>query len=342
MDQVPLPFVVDQDTTYATHDDEHIQIRSCGAEGLTKRQYTMHIFINAGKGSDSCAYAELIARGQGKRISQVEREGWNKEVSPVIFQKCAWVDRPVMVKIAKNFVQRKQERHGDRPVLLICDNLDAHCCDKVLKIFGDANVFVFFVVPGCTDSIQPIDAGVGRLVRIYIGQALDDWLMCNDNLEKWESGFSASERRVLISNFLAAAMEQLKVNEEIRVSSFERTGCLLQLNPNEEEDSKVKPQGLRLPYLLPSALPTEMQSAQLQVAVPDIQLAASSVEDNVNNSISDELENRPHNASNDDSCEVDEPDEVVVCILERICGFIGEEIGIESVYALEECIDLAR
>ena len=48
-----------------------------------------------------------------------------------------------------------------------------------------------------THVVQPIDAGLGRSVRIKIGHALDEWLMDEGNLEKWESKMSASERRVV-------------------------------------------------------------------------------------------------------------------------------------------------
>jgi len=48
----------------------------------------------------------------------------------VRWQEKAWVDRPVMVDIAKDFVKFKKEKHGDDSVLLICDNLDAHCHEK--------------------------------------------------------------------------------------------------------------------------------------------------------------------------------------------------------------------
>ena len=43
-----------------------------------------------------------------------------------------------------------------------------------------------------------------------------------------------------------------KLNEKSRVRSFERTGCLLTLTPDEEEDKKIKPQGLSLPYKVPA------------------------------------------------------------------------------------------
>ena len=67
-------------------------------------------------------------------------------------------------------------------MLLFVDNLDAHCHLPVLENFAQANIFVWFVVPGCTDIIQPIHAGIGRSIRIYVSHALDRWLSIDEKL----------------------------------------------------------------------------------------------------------------------------------------------------------------
>ena len=44
-----------------------------------------------------------------------------------------------------------------------------------------------------TNFSQPIDAGLGRSVRILIGHCLDAWLMEADHImEKWESKVTAA------------------------------------------------------------------------------------------------------------------------------------------------------
>jgi len=71
-----------------------------------------------------------------------------------------------MLQIAESFAQHIKGKHGRKPVLLYCDNLDAHCHDPVLVEFKKGNVFVCFVPPQCTDSTKAIDAGIGRSVWI--------------------------------------------------------------------------------------------------------------------------------------------------------------------------------
>ena len=50
--------------------------------------------------------------------------------------------------------------------------------------------------------MQPIDRGIGQLVKFFVGQCLDEWLEDDDTLEKWESDtFSASDRRILLAQW---------------------------------------------------------------------------------------------------------------------------------------------
>jgi hypothetical protein len=238
MDQIPMPFIVDQDKTFTTDDDDHCQVKGTGAEGLNKRQYTAHVFINAGDTEETAqGYIDLICRGSGTRISRLEKESYNSEVN-VRWQKNAWVDRPVMIQIARTFVEFKRAKHGDDHVLLICDNLDAHCFSDVLDIFAYANILVWFCVPGCTDLIQPIDAGIGRSIRIYVGHALDKWLSLDENLQAWEERLSAMERRIMMTNFCAEAMSKMLSDEKkgVRIGAFKQTGCLMELNNRQLAD----------------------------------------------------------------------------------------------------------
>ena len=59
-----------RDSTYTEEGNEHVHVRGTGNEGLTKRQYIVHVFINAGDSEDNThGYVDMIRRGAGKRIS---------------------------------------------------------------------------------------------------------------------------------------------------------------------------------------------------------------------------------------------------------------------------------
>jgi hypothetical protein len=257
VDQVPLPFIVSQDSTYTLGDDMDIQVSGHGKGDPRKRQFTMHIVMNAGVGFLRDGYIELICRGKimdGTRFSLAERSQWHPDVK-MYFQKNAWMDRNVMAHSAERFNDHIKTRWGpEAKALLTCDNLDAHVFSGTKEIFGkEGRVFLFCFPPQVTEAIQPIDAGYGRSIRCAIGRLLDNWLMESDNMEKWETGMTAGERRVLISHFVAAANTEVLKMDESRVSCFERCGVLLTLDGSDDE--LIRPQGCtQLPVKIPTTV----------------------------------------------------------------------------------------
>lgn len=246
MDQVPLPFVNGQDDTFTTEDDNDVNIK-CPRESLRKRQFTMHLVFNAGSGDKAQGWCDLVCKGTGKRINSAEKELWDEDVK-IFWQDKAWVDKHVMRELARRFVKHKLKVHGATTwVILFCDNLSAHLDEEVKKIFGDARVFLCFLPPGMTNFIQAIDAGLGRSVRLAIGRHLDEWLMDELNLRRWEDAMPASERRILTTKLVALAMSETMdtSKDSVRVGCFERTGLLMTHTPIPAHDSKIRPQGMK-------------------------------------------------------------------------------------------------
>ena len=65
--------------------------------------------------------------------------------------------------------------------------------------------------PNETDQVQPIDRGLGRQVKIYMGQEMDEWLDDDKNLECGKVGRQRAVRlgppcasRVLVHECSAA------------------------------------------------------------------------------------------------------------------------------------------
>ena len=106
-------------------------------------------------------YIELICKGKllhGQKFSRAERAAWQDDV-PMWFQQNAWMDRKVMAESAKGFCDHMKGKWGNKKVLVYCDNLDAHICDKTKQIFAAGNVFLYCLPPSVTEAIQAIDAG---------------------------------------------------------------------------------------------------------------------------------------------------------------------------------------
>ena len=54
-----------------------------------------------------------------------------------------------------------------------------------------------------TESMQMIDAVRVRSTRYRVGRVLDDWIMKEEYMEKWESKVTASERIALTNHLVA-------------------------------------------------------------------------------------------------------------------------------------------
>ena len=84
---------------------------------------------------------------------------------------------------------------------LFADNLYGQTTDELERILKrDCNTLLWFLPPGCTDEMQLVDAGYGRLAKVGVAQALDEWLLNGDNVELKESyKLTASDRRMVIT-----------------------------------------------------------------------------------------------------------------------------------------------
>ena len=106
--------------------------------------------------------------------------------------------------------------------------------------------------PNYTDEVQPIDRGFGRHVKMYMGKAMDDWLMSDENLERWEStvrgtGLSASDRRILLAHWYYKAVVKALEGDAKR-KYFEHAGALLTADGTDDELVKLEaaPKGYQL------------------------------------------------------------------------------------------------
>lgn len=75
----------------------------------------------------------------------------------------------------------------------------------------------------------------------------DMWLDQLDNPERWESkSLTASDRRVLLTQWMGAAMEVLNSRQEYRFRIFEK--CRMAMTLDGSGDEKITLEGLEKPY----------------------------------------------------------------------------------------------
>ena len=87
-----------------------------------------------------------------------------------------------------------------------------------------------------TDEVQPVDAGVGRMLKVEVGRQLDIWLAQSDNLDKWENNaLTASDRRVLITPWVGAAMEIADNRPGCRFRLFKTCGMAMAVDGSGDD-----------------------------------------------------------------------------------------------------------
>ena len=266
-DQVPLPFVIGDQTTFEQRGAEQVSIVQPG-DGLEKRQattqlicraYDIELADDAVLGANGKPNAEgrktarpviprlavqakvaIVFRGQGLRISQQEKDQYHKNVD-VYFQPNAWFDTDTAIKWIEQTVTKftndnfkTVNAEGEEvfePTLHFLDNLSSQTHHRFRAACKNLNQTLMFYPPGETDNLAPVGAGLGKDVKVEMNRCRDSWLEEGENLEQWMSGkFSASERRILMCNWLGDAMEAVNKKHYAMYRYFERTGCLQKID----------------------------------------------------------------------------------------------------------------
>lgn len=237
IDQVPLPFVIDQDKTYETKGSEQVWV-SQPSSGLDKRQATLQLCIRA-EGEQNVKPA-IVFRGKGN-VKADEKAEYDKGVD-VYFQTCAWMDGEVNMQwVEKTFVPGVSKSVEEK--VIFADNVTF----QQEKRFHDVcrhelNAIVYLLPENHTDKVQPIDAGFGKMHKTKIGEEMDKWLEEKDNLELWHDKLSARQRRILMTKWAGAAWRELIKDKAFIKKLFQKTGCLITIDGTD--DDMVRPQGL--------------------------------------------------------------------------------------------------
>ena len=151
VDQVPLPFVIDQKTTYESADvGRYDKVwLSIPGSGLDKRQCTLQVCFSP---EDNTCRIAIIFRGtrDGYFISDKEKDLYHPDVD-VYWQKSAWADTEFSVKWIENTLKKAVET-SDTEFLLLCDNLGCQVKEEFKNAIRSLNGIVYY----CLKSKIPI------------------------------------------------------------------------------------------------------------------------------------------------------------------------------------------
>jgi len=202
VDQVPLPFAVNDEITMDIVGTERVWIKQLGS-GLDKRQCTLQLCIRArGEQPKPC----LIFRGSAKKRTPAQKKEMKQYDSDVIvlWQGNAWADGDVCVKWAGIHAKfSPTDFPCNNPTkLLLVDSLQAQVARPFVKAIERSNTVVRQGVTKATDIWQPVDAGIGHTYQRLIGSYYDDWLESADAVQYMERGsIPVEKRRILMTQW---------------------------------------------------------------------------------------------------------------------------------------------
>ena len=239
IDQVPLPFVVDQEKTYDVTGNKQVWV-SQPSSGLDKRQATLQLCIRAE--GDQHVKPAIVFRGKGN-VSSAEKTQYDQDVD-VFFQTSAWMDSQLNQEWVKRTLipgigTSPQEK------VIFADNVGFQqekgfheMCRK------ETNAIIYLLPENHTDKVQPIDAGFGKQMKAKIGEAMEKRLEEDENLDMWHDSLSAKQRRILMTQWTGEAWRKLSSDKMFAKKLFMKTGCLM--TADGSDDDMIKPQGLEL------------------------------------------------------------------------------------------------
>ena len=177
VDQVPLPFVVDQGAIYDTVGNKQVWV-SKPSSGLDKRQATLQLCIRTE--GDQNVKPALVFRGKGN-VSSAEKDNYDERVD-VLFQQNAWMDEEVDMQWCSKTLFPGVGNSEQEKVIFVRFQQSKEFREACRN---EINATVYMLLENHTDKIQPIDARCGRMMKVKIAAAIDRWLEAVDNLDNW-------------------------------------------------------------------------------------------------------------------------------------------------------------
>ena len=172
------PFPTNVKKTYeAPQQDQKVWVSQSNANS-GKRLCSLNIYFRP---EGDQPRVSIIFRGQGIRISAVERDAWDENVD-VYFQTNGWADTFFCFKWAEKTLKSAVEKEVN--FVLFYNNLEGQKADLFKDTVKELGGLVWYGVANATDIWQPIDAGYTQLLKMLIKQEFFKWLEDDNNIER--------------------------------------------------------------------------------------------------------------------------------------------------------------
>jgi hypothetical protein len=138
------------------------------------------------------------------------------------FQENAWCDEAAMDYWAKHCWKPTVKE----PTLLALDLHRAQKTDHILDVMQECDITPVFVPAGLTGTIQPLDVSYNAPFKKKVEDAAAQHM--HDNMDDYLNGkFTAGERRILLTNWVGDAWEEMSHVKEIAVKASRNVALLM-------------------------------------------------------------------------------------------------------------------
>lgn len=228
-DQVPIRGSEMLNTTYERQGAATVRIAQ--QKGSDKRMATLQICVSL-DGSPAHSLPQpkiaIIFKGKGN-VTPQEREQYDPRVD-VYFQPKAWMDSDLFEAWVERTVRPFVASLPSGPKVMILDNLRAQTMQSSLEALRSIGLERRLLPENTTDMIQPVDQNVGVDVKRRVGEKLNHRLAEDEVFaNQWlgvEGSFSASQRRILMTNLVGEAWTEFCAAKDFRELGL-TTGCVM-------------------------------------------------------------------------------------------------------------------
>jgi hypothetical protein len=186
----------------------------------------------------------LIFKGKGN-VQAKEQKFYDERVY-VMFQKKAWLDTEAALQwdndVFKPHVEERAAKEGTTPrILAFMDNVTSQANSRFLNALKSHNTSRCLLKPNETEALQPIDAGLAALYKLYIGQEQEKWLLDDiNNFDIWNNPMSAKTKRILLTTWVGNAHSRICAEKQEAIfKCFVKTGCGITID--QSDDNHIKP-----------------------------------------------------------------------------------------------------
>lgn len=243
VDQCPLPFALNMRRSFNPK-GERCWIAVPGKGGLDKRQATLQICIRAG--GPQVMKLFIIFKGSANMVPtqwELDQYAQLKHIKWA-FQKNAWCDGFFAKAWMKCFAKCLRTEAGGGKHMLILDELRTQKTSAFKTECLENGILPVFVPAHCTDACQPIDLGIGKILKDVISAFYK--IQLEVEIDEWRDfsgdALSAPKRRVMMAKWADMAWGlMIDKYQPVINGSFRRAGALVKRDKSNSAKIEVCP-----------------------------------------------------------------------------------------------------